>query len=99
MVRCPAYTGNLEDGCNKHVPVGSMKVQIRSYGVQERRLRPLGDGSNRAHRFTATSQPNKRRRRSMSTDEWDGLADDLDDLQRVIDEQLERLPAGVQRGT
>jgi len=35
----------------------------------------------------------------MGTDEWDGIADDLDDLQRIIDEQLERLPAGVQPET
>ena len=35
----------------------------------------------------------------MGTDEWDGIADDLDDLQRIVDEQLERLPAGVQRET
>jgi hypothetical protein len=35
----------------------------------------------------------------MSTDEWDGIADHLDDLQRIVDEQLERLPAGVRRET
>jgi hypothetical protein len=35
----------------------------------------------------------------MGTDEWDGIADSLDDLQRIVDEQLERLPAGVQRET
>jgi hypothetical protein len=35
----------------------------------------------------------------MGTDEWDGIADSLDDLQRIVDEQLERLPAGVHRET
>jgi len=35
----------------------------------------------------------------MGTDEWDGIADDLDDLQRIVDEQLERLPDGVRRDT
>jgi hypothetical protein len=35
----------------------------------------------------------------MGTDDWDGIADSLDDLQRIVDEQLERLPAGVQRET
>ena len=35
----------------------------------------------------------------MRTDEWDGLADDLDDLQRIVDEQLERLPEGVRPET
>jgi hypothetical protein len=35
----------------------------------------------------------------VGTDEWDGIADDLDDLQRIVDEQLERLPDGVRRET
>ena len=35
----------------------------------------------------------------MATDEWDGIADNLDDLQRTIEEQLDRLPEGVRAET
>jgi hypothetical protein len=30
---------------------------------------------------------------------WDAIADGLDDLARIIDEQEDRLPAGVKRST
>jgi hypothetical protein len=32
-------------------------------------------------------------------DDWDAIADGIDDLQRIVDEQLERLPEGVRAKT